>query len=394
MPPLDTGSVTHSLRLIDPLDERAEPAVADHPHVGAFLKAVREHRGRGVAEIAATTRISRSYLVALEEGNLAVLPSRPFLIGYVRAYAKALDLDEDAVAARFKAETPDTTGPLQPPIGVRHEKRERRPLVLALVAVVVVAVIGWNVAQRVLFMNDAADPEMPTVLTTPDAPVGGPISLGAPTPVPAEQTTPDPYVTPGLGVNPGLAAPASTSLLTPVMDRSAPTIFASRLPVHGVPAVGPTVVVFAKKPASLIVRGPTGAVHFARQLAAGESYRAPIGQRLVAEVTDPDAFALYINNQLQGSLATPLIPLDQAVSEAIANQPAAPLPQAAAPAAGVAAPRPAAAAPRPAAPRPSAARPAAPRPQAAAPAPAPAPITAAPAPVYVPPPPVNEPPLY
>jgi cytoskeleton protein RodZ len=386
--------MTHTLRLIDPLDERVEPAVGAHPHVGAYLKAVREHRGRSVAEIAATTRISRSYLTALEDGNLAILPSRPFLIGYVRAYAKALDLDEDAVAARFKAETPDTSGELQPPIGVRHEKRERRPLVLAAAGVIVVAVIGWNVAQRALFMNDSADPDMPAVLTTPEAPVGGPISLGAPTPVPAEQTTPDPYVTPGLAINPQLAAQPSLSLLAPVMDRSAPTIFSTRLPVHGVPAVGPTVVMFAKKPASLIVRGPTGAVHFARQLVAGEAYRAPIGQKLVAEVTDPAAFALYINNQLQGSIAAPVVPLDQAVSEAIANQPAA-APMAAGPmtmGAAPAAAQPAFTAPRPAAaPRPRP-RPAAPRPAAAAPAPAP--VAAAPEPVYTPPPAADEPPLY
>jgi cytoskeleton protein RodZ len=329
MSPLDTGSVTHTLRLVDPLSDRAEPLPLAYPTIGAYLRAVREYRGRSIPEIAAVTRVGKPYLIALEEWNLSALPSRPFALGYVRAYAKALDLDEDAAAARFKAETPTADTVLQPPIGVRYDKPERKPLFLGVAAVLVIAVVGWNIAQRATTVSEPPPPPINIDVPLADTAMpSGPISLGAPTPPPAEQTTPAPYVTPGLAANvdPVTGVPSSQTVV-PVMDRSAPAIFVSRLPVHGVPAVGPTVVLQAKEAASLIVRGPTGEVHFARQLVQGEAYRAPIGQRLTAEVTDPAAFALYINNQLQGSLALPATPIDKAVAEVVASQPAQPLMQ-------------------------------------------------------------------
>jgi cytoskeleton protein RodZ len=329
MPPLDTGSVTHTLRLVDPLNERAEPVASAYPNIGAYLRAVREYRGRSIPDIAAVTRVGKPYLIALEEWNLSALPSRPFAMGYVRAYARALELDEDTAAARYKAEAPDANTELQPPIGVRYDKPERKPLLLGVIALLVVGVVGWNIAQRFESVSEAPPPILPSDIPLVDvAPPSGPIALGAPTPPPAEQTTPVPYVTPGLevGIDPATGAAASTAAVAPVMDRSAPALFSSRMPVHGVPAVGPTLVLQAKEAAALIVRGPTGEVHFARQLVQGEAYRAPIGQRLVADVTNPGAFALYINNQLQGSLALPQTPLDKAVAEVVANQPPAPAP--------------------------------------------------------------------
>ena len=323
MPPLDTGQTAHTLRLVDPLIDRAEPTPAAFPTVGAYLKAVRERRGATLPELAAATRIRRAYLAAIEAGDHAALPSRPFAIGYVRAYANALEADGDAAAERFKLEFPDASGPLRAPIGVRHEKPERRPLFLAIAAAVVVAVIGWNVVQRALTTDkEQAPPVVPAATVVEDAPAPqGPIALGAATPPPSEQTTPTPYVTPGLnaaaaaaalgGRNaPPVAAPAAAM---------APVVFTPKGEVYGAGPDGPAVVLQARKPESLIVRGPAGQVHFARQLAAGEAYRAPIGQKLTADVTDPAGFSVYINNQLRGALLVNQTPLDKVAIEIVAH---------------------------------------------------------------------------
>ena len=324
MPPLDTGSVTHTLRLVDPLNDRAEPAPADFPTVGAFLRAVRERRGRGLADLASTTRIRRAYLAAIEESNYAALPSRPFAIGYVRAYANALEADGEAAAERFKVESPDTTEPLRAPIGVKHERTARRPLFFVAAAVVVAAVVGWNIAQRALTVEkDTAPPAIPAAPAIDEAPPPqGPISLGAPTPPPAEQTTPVPYVTPGLAT---AAEPAdgAVAAAAAVAD-AAPLVFAPKGAVYGAAAAGPSVVLQARKPSSLIVRGATGQVYFARQLAADEAYRAPLGENLSAEVADPADFSLYINNQLRGALLVNQTPLDKVAAEIVARAPAAP----------------------------------------------------------------------
>ena len=324
MPPLDTGLTAHTLRLVDPLIDRAEPTPAAFPTVGAYLKAVRERRGAGLPELAAATRIRRAYLAAIEEGDHAALPSRPFAIGYVRAYANALEVDGDAAAERYKLESPDTSEPLRAPIGVRHEKVERRPLFLGIAIVVVVAVIGWNVVQRALTTEkEQAPPAIPAAPAVEEAPAPqGPIALGAPTPPPSEQTTPTPYVTPGLTAAAPPSGPNAAVPPTPALAAMAPVVFTPKGQVYGAEAGGPTVVLQARKPASLIVRGPAGQVYFARQLAAGEAYRAPIGQKLTAEVTDPAGFSVYINNQVRGALLVQQTPLDKVAIEIVAHSPA------------------------------------------------------------------------
>lgn len=371
MPPLDTGSVTHTLRLVDPLNDRAELAPGDFQTIGAYLRAVRERHGHSIAELAAITRIRKAYLTAIEDADYSALPSRPFAIGYVRAYAGALDLDGEAAAERFKQDMPDPSEPLRAPIGVKHDKPERRPLFFAVAAVVIVAVVGWNIAQRAIApAPEAAPPPLPAPVA--EAPsVQGPISLGVSTPPPAEQTTPAPYVTPGLApVDPAAgpkAAPAKTEAV--IAAAPAPQTFSTRAAVYGSVADGPAVVLQARKAASLIVRGAAGEVYFARQLAMGEAYRAPVGRKLQVEVTDPVAFSVYINGQLRGGLTLPQTPIDKVAAEIVRTAPVAH----AAPAAPVAA--------RPAAP-PAAAAPAT-APVAQAPAtvtvPVPAPAAAAPA---------------
>ena len=320
MSPLDTGSVTHTLRLVDPLNERAEPVAAEFPTAGAYLRAVRERRGRGLADLASTTRIRRAYLAAIEESDYAALPSRPFAIGYVRAYANALEVDGELAAERFKLEAPDTSEPLRAPIGVKHERSGRRPLFFLVAGLVVVAVVGWNIAQRTMTVEkDSAPPAIPAAPAIDEAPPQpqGPIALGAPTPPPAEQTTPVPYVTPGLQTTP--ATPANGSAPAVAAVDSAPLVFAPKGAVYGAAAGGPSVVLQARKASSLIVRGATGQVYFARQLAAGESYRAPLGENLSAEVGNPADFSLYINNQLRGALLVAQTPLDKVAAEIVAH---------------------------------------------------------------------------
>ncbi len=320
MSPLDTGSVTHILRLVDPL-ERAGPSEKDYPAIGEYLRAVREHNGLTIAELAQATRISKTYLQALEEGDGSRLPSRPFAIGYVRSYAKALGLDDEAAATRYKLETPSSEPEaLRNPIGVKHEKTHKSPLVLAAVLLAVAAVIGWNVVQRATGPKEPTLPSVPTLADGPEpAPAqAGSIALGVATPPPSEQTTPAPYVTPGLmppaaeAVGAASLAPTAIPALPPV--KLAP-VFAARGAVYGAPAGAPAALLLAGRPAALIVRGPAGAVHFARQLSAGEAYRAPLGQGLAVETTDPSAFGFYVAGALRGTLVVPVTPLDRAVAE-------------------------------------------------------------------------------
>jgi cytoskeletal protein RodZ len=108
---LDTGRVTDLNSNMEGDDgpsriESYVPTLSSGPDIGVALKAAREFRGLSLEDVADSTRIRRSYLAAIEEMRLEDLPSRPFTIGYVRAYAKALGLDGEAAVERFKVDEP------------------------------------------------------------------------------------------------------------------------------------------------------------------------------------------------------------------------------------------------------------------------------------------------
>ena len=329
MAPLDTGSVTNVVRLAEPIGRGPGPLAADSPTLGAYLRAVREHKGLSLIQVAEATRVRRLYLEALERDDITPLPSRPFAVGYVRAYGRALGLDGDAAVARFKAENPEASQALRAPLGVSFDPNPRRRVIYAGVAVLVVAVALWNIAQHTLISNTHSDAILaPEAQSWPEARRPGPVVISAPTPPPADQTTPKPYVTPGLGV-PGVdknaptdpaavAAAATTAAAQP--DPAPPATFTTRAAIYGALPKEGGVLVQAKSPASLIVRGPSGQIYFARELETGEAYRAPLGRGLTADVSDPNAFLLYVGGKLAGPLSEPQTPLDKA---AAAPQPTA-----------------------------------------------------------------------
>jgi cytoskeleton protein RodZ len=319
MAPLDTGSVTNVVRLADPVGRGPGPAGVDSPTLGHHLRATREHKGLSLVQVAEATRVRRVYLEALEADAIRPLPSRPFAVGYVRAYARALGLDGDQAVARFKAENPEAAPVLRAPVGVSRETDSRRRLFYVAGAVLVVALALWNIAQHTLITSTRPDAILPAAETAgwPQAPKTSPVELGAPSAPPADQTTPKPYVTPGLGV-PGVdknappagAAPADAAPVQP--DPPPATTFTSRAAVYGASARAGGVLVQARSPASLIVRGPAGQIYFARELQAGEAYRAPLGRGLTADVSDPSAFLVYNGGHLVGPLSEPQTPIDKA----------------------------------------------------------------------------------
>ena len=65
---------------------------------GKYLRRERELREIPLEEISRQTKIALRTLTALEADRFAELPARPFLRGFVRAYAEAIGLDpKDAV---------------------------------------------------------------------------------------------------------------------------------------------------------------------------------------------------------------------------------------------------------------------------------------------------------
>ena len=83
-------------------------ARADRFHLAEILKSTREAKGLTLDQVSEITRVRRAFLEALEQAAYDVLPSRAFAIGHVKAYAKALGLDEEALADMFKIEVAES----------------------------------------------------------------------------------------------------------------------------------------------------------------------------------------------------------------------------------------------------------------------------------------------
>jgi len=363
--PLDTGRIAD--RQLPSDDGGADPAIPtlqSEADVGGALRAIREHRGLSLDEVAQATRVRRAYLADIEAMRLDRLPSRPFTTGYIRAYAEALGLDGEAAAERFKAEEPDLEEPLRAPVGVGAERDPRIAAIVAGVVVMLAAIILWNVAQRTMM---AGAPPPPTAsahaaamaLATPPPAV---FKLGAPLPAPVESTTPPLYHTPGM---PDDGAPQPQDIYgnklalrpdgEPVVDPATLSpVFVATGKIYGAPqGQASSVTLQALKSASLIVRGADGSIYFARQFQPGEAFRAPAVAGLTAEVSEASNFQVFVNGQSKGVLPAAQTSLTQlalggaAVTKvaSAASRPAgaAPVAKPAAPAPRIAPPKPAAA---------------------------------------------------
>ncbi len=319
---LDAGNAPKELR-DHPDWKDVVPSVTDAPTLGDGLRLARTQSGRSLAELSSITRVPARYLTALEQNDFSVLPNRVFSIGYVRAYAAALGLDEQLAVERFKRESPDPSVPLQPPVGVAFEEVKRySPRFIAAGLALVLAVVGWNVFQRVSLMRApqpsdiAAVPESWTLGAVPgQAQV---MRLTAPRAAPPDQTVPALYVTPGLeaeltGMDPaspeGLAAAAAAA---PPVQKA----FNPRGAIYGAAASASNVVLQARESAYLIVRMADGRVLFARQLAAGDAWRAPAGVSATVEVQNVSAFDVYLNGEHGGALEAAQTPLERLNSRA------------------------------------------------------------------------------
>ena len=284
--------------------------------VGAALKAMRVSLGLSIEDVAEATRVKSRHIEALEAHAFDQLPSRPFTIGYVRAYAQALGLEADQVAQRFRTENPSPDDELRSPVGVVHNKVARSSSLTLLVGIVVVAVVGWNVARHAV-----ADPPKKSVGAAPrntnsaqPPRAGGPqgvFNVAAPLAAPPEATAPPSYQTPIVGADsaPANSAAAAKSAAAP---NAPPTPFVANGTIYGPASGASSLVIQAKKSISLEVVGPGGVVYFARQLAPGEAYNVPNLPGLTAEVSNPENAEIFDHGVSRGVFTAPQMPLKTA----------------------------------------------------------------------------------
>ncbi len=158
-------------------DGKLDPA----GEVGWFLQYERERRGDTLADAAAETRIKATYIHALEQGAMDQLPGWPYVIGYVRSYAKFLGLESEPLVEHYQSflDKPAVIDRIGTRSAWWRQMASMRSAA-ALVGIVSVAVVGfWAVFQDgpVLTARSTIPDDKPVLALTPQS--DDPLSVNA-----------------------------------------------------------------------------------------------------------------------------------------------------------------------------------------------------------------------
>lgn len=182
-----------------------DPSIPDPGTPGRSLAAARVARGLTVTEIALRLKFSPRQIEALEADRYDTLAGPAFVRGMVRAYAKLVGVDADALVAQLRASPltaagPTVTGPKS--MGVKIPRQPRRgSLVYVVLSVLVVLAVGGVVLEwllrpteppRIATARPVAPPEpvYRAPVAVPAAPVAEPAGAAAPAaePTPASRS--------------------------------------------------------------------------------------------------------------------------------------------------------------------------------------------------------------
>ena len=83
---------------MDEVETGQNAAPAQPERAGDILRKAREAQGLTVADIATRTRVPLRHLEAIEASDYSTLPSSTYAVGFSRAYARAMGIDEVQIA--------------------------------------------------------------------------------------------------------------------------------------------------------------------------------------------------------------------------------------------------------------------------------------------------------
>jgi cytoskeletal protein RodZ len=115
--------------------------------LGALLRNERENRGLSYEQLAQITRLRKHFLEAMENEEWQDLPPSVFVKGFIRAYAKALGLDENKLLDLYRSVVPDDVAP---PTPIMKPKKPKRGIVLVLpflIGVLAITVYLWMMGR-------------------------------------------------------------------------------------------------------------------------------------------------------------------------------------------------------------------------------------------------------
>lgn len=256
--------------------ERVSPEAAQSvapASAGASLKWARERAGLTVGDIASRLRLHPTQVRALEDEAFKSLPEAAYVRGFVRSYARIVDLPVEPLLADLATKLgPPSTDVIErmtrerdysPVRAAAHEQTSRRIVLWgALLLLVALGIVGWY-ATRASGTSTASTPA----------------ASAAPAPA---------VVAPPAGATEQPAAAAATAAPEPVVSTSAGVVPASTVATTAAPDPAPTLEPVAPPPLlKLRFTGPSWAEVKDAEGKVLHSRRDEAGDEIVVEGTPP-----------------------------------------------------------------------------------------------------------
>ena len=106
-------------------------------NIGRKLKEAREGKGLTLEDVYKETKISKTHLEAIEEGNLSALPEIVYVRGFLKSYAKFLDLDPEEILAEFDSIYREIKEVSKIPIKRKESKKLKIPLISIFICLII-----------------------------------------------------------------------------------------------------------------------------------------------------------------------------------------------------------------------------------------------------------------
>jgi len=245
---------------------------------GERLKKEREKRGMTLEEVSAATKIGVRSLKALEQEKFDLLPGGIFNKGFVRAYAKHLGLDDEAVVSDYMEASGESASPatLAEPTAANTAQESRipgssQPLPWGSMAIVVVvgAVLfaAWHYYSHRKTAEGTNVSESAATAESSAAPASAPNSTSSEMPSVNAQSS-----------EPGASSTAATSAAVPAATGS------FELSLHAVDEVWLSTTVDAQPPSEATME-------------SGQSKTLQASGKVVLRVGNPVALQVSLNGK-------------------------------------------------------------------------------------------------
>lgn len=117
--------------------------------VGEHLRQLREAKRMSLAEVSRETRVPIASVERIEADRFDELPGEVFVRGFLRAYAKALDVPADEVLARYTASRRVAwVTPLPITSPVRPARSRRFGVAIAFVLLLILFTLALSIVLR------------------------------------------------------------------------------------------------------------------------------------------------------------------------------------------------------------------------------------------------------